>query len=289
MTSTCDTFVQFLDDMSTNQAEVRKFKKVFGESATYTINVTKDTIQAIQKEYNDVIEELNDAFVQFQNDPRRQMAISNQIRKTKSEGLLNYLSDHQFIPNANMPTGVVTFDFTDRDQSVKLHRLYDKAENLQNKIVAESDSVEKFNLQNELNKVRKEIADLRRATTASRDIHTALNEYAPEQTVVVNEKNYVSAGIILFGAYNDSTQTKGIYHCTHCGHTEYSDNLDENKTCPVCGNPYHGIVDSDNTSYTRAYEPIGFRTDQSKDSSRTEKTEKKYYNILPILLETDWT
>ena len=288
MTSTCDSFVQFLDDMSTNQAEVRKFKKVFGESATYTINVTKDTIQAIQKEYNDVIEELNDAFVQFHNDPIRQMAISNQIRKTKSEGLLNYLSDHQFIPNANMPTGVVTFDFTDRDQAVKLHRLYDKAENLQNKIAAESDSAEKFNLQNELNKVRKEIADLRRATTASRDIHTALNEYAPEQTVVVNEKNYVSAGIKLLGAYNEETQTKAIYHCTHCGKTEYKRVLQEGALCS-CGNPYHSIIDKDHGSYTLAYEPIGFCTDQNVDSSREEKTEKHYYDIRPVLLKTDWS
>lgn len=288
MTSTCDSFVQFLDDMSTNQAEVRKFKKVFGKSASYTINVTKDTIRAIQKEYNDVIKELNDAFVQFQNDPRRQMAVSNQIRKTKSEGLLNYLSDHQFIPNANMPTGVVTFDFTDRDQAVKLHRLYDKAENLQNKIAAESDSAEKFNLQNELNKVRKEIADLRRATTASRDIHTALNEYAPEQTVVVNEKNYVSAGIKLLGAYNEKTQTKAIYHCTQCGKTEYKRVLQEGAMCS-CGNRYHSIIDKNHCSYTLAYEPIGFCTDQNVDSSREEKTEKHYYDIRPVLLKTDWS
>lgn len=116
------------------------------------------------------------------------MAISNQIRKSKSESLLNYLSEHQFIPNANMPTGVVSFDFMDRDQSVKLHRLYDKSDKLQNQISAETDPAEKFNLQQELTRVRKEITELQRATTASRDIHTALNEYAPEQTVVVNEK-----------------------------------------------------------------------------------------------------
>lgn len=289
MSCICDAFIQFLDDMSTNQAEVRKFKKVFGEHASYTINVTKYTIQNIQKEYNDVISELNDAFEKFQDDPRRKMAISNQIRKTKTEGLLNYLSAHQFIPNANMPTGVVTFDFTDRDQSVKLHRLYDKAEKLQNKIAAENDSVEKFNLQNELNKVRKEIAELRRATTASRDIHTALNEYAPEQTVVVNEKNYVSAGIKLLGAYNEETQTRAIYHCTHCGHSDYRRNLDEGRICPICQNPYHSIIDKDHGSYTLAYEPIGFCTDQNIDSSREEKTEKHFYDIRPVLLKTDWS
>ena len=289
MTSTCDAFVQFLEDMSTNSAERRKFGKVFGTNIPYTINITKDTITDIQKEYNDSIKELSDAFIQFQDDDRRKMAISNQIRKSKAVGLLNYLSEHQFIPNANMPTGVVTFDFMDRDQAIKLHRLYEKSEKLQNSIASESDEIKKYNLQQDALKIRKEISELQRASTASRDIHTALNEYAPEQTVVVNEKNYVSAGISLFGAYNEETQTRGIYHCTHCGHTDYRKNLSENQLCPVCHNPYHGIIDKDNGSYTLAYEPVGFRTDQNIDSSREERTDKHYYDIRPVLLKTDWS
>ena len=156
MTSTCDAFVQFLEDMSTNSAERRKFGKVFGTNIPYTINITKDTITDIQKEYNDSIKELSDAFIQFQDDDRRKMAISNQIRKSKAVGLLNYLSEHQFIPNANMPTGVVTFDFMDRDQAIKLHRLYEKSEKLQNSIASESDEIKKYNLQQDALKIRKE-------------------------------------------------------------------------------------------------------------------------------------
>lgn len=288
MSSTCDAFIDFLDDMSTNTAEKRKFKEVFGSNAIFSINVTKENITDIKKEYDDVINELTDAFNHFANDQRRQMAISNQIRKSKSESLLNYLSEHQFIPNANMPTGVVTFDFTDRDQSVKLHRLFDKSEKLRNEIAATSSDIDRFNLQQELNKISKEINELKRATSASRDIHTALNEYAPEQTVVVNEKNYVSAGVTLFGAYNEETQSRAIYHCTHCGHTDYRKDLTEGRVCPVCQNPYHGIIDRDNGSYTLAYEPAGFRTDQNVDSSREEKTEKRFYDIRPVLLKTDW-
>ena len=288
MSSTCDAFIDFLDDMSTNTAEKRKFKEVFGSNAIFSINVTKEIITGIKKEYDDVINELTDAFNHFANDQRRQMAISNQIRKSKSESLLNYLSEHQFIPNANMPTGVVTFDFTDRDQSVKLHRLFDKAEKLRNEIATTTSDIDRFNLQQELNKMSKEINELKRATSASRDIHTALNEYAPEQTVVVNEKNYVSAGVILFGAYNEETQSRAIYHCTHCGHTDYRKDLTEGRVCPVCQNSYHGIIDRDNGSYTLAYEPAGFRTDQNVDSSREEKTEKRFYDIRPVLLKTDW-
>lgn len=288
MSSTCDAFVQYLDDMSTNHAEERKFHDVFGQDIPYTINITKKAIIDIKKEYDDVIQELNDAFIQFQDDQRRQMAISNQIRKSKNEGLLSYLSEHQFIPNASMPTGVVTFDFTDKDQAKNLNKLYNKLEKTTNDIADETDPVKKFELQSDLNKIRAEINDIYRATTASRDIHTALNEYAPEQTVVVNEKNYVSAGVSLFGAYNEETQTRGIYHCIHCGHTDYRKNLVEGAMCH-CGNPYHSIVDRDNGSYTLAYEPVGFRTDQNVDSSREEKTDKHYYDIRPVLLKTDWS
>ena len=288
MSTTCDAFIDFLDDMSTNTSEKRKFHEVFGSNEIFSIGETQKNIIQIKNEYDEVIKELTDAFNQFANDPRRQMAISNQIRKSKSESLLNYLSEHQFIPNANMPTGVVTFDFTDRDQSVKLHRLFDKADKLKNEIAATTSDVDRFNKQQELNKVSKDINDLKQATTASRDIHTALNEYAPEQTVVVNEKNYVSAGVTLFGAYNEETQTRAIYHCTHCGHTDYRKDLSEGKVCPVCQNQYHGIIDRDNGSYTLAYEPVGFRTDQNIDSSREEKTEKRFYDIRPVLLKTDW-
>ena len=289
MTNTYDSFIQFLDRMSTNKVAEKKFKEVFGEHVRYKIEVTRNSIIAIHEHYRSIIQELEDAFEQYASDKRRQTAIVNQIKKCKQTGLLNYLSENQFIPNANMPTGVVTFDFTDRDQSIKLNRLYGKVDKLVGQIQLTSTPTEKLRLDNELGKARKEIKEIRRATSASRDIKTALNEYAPEQTVVVNEKNYVSAGILLFGAYNEETQTMAIYHCTHCGHTEYSHNLNENKLCPKCGTPYHGIIDKDETGYTRAYEPIGFRTDQNLDSSREERTEKHYYDIRPVLLKTDWS
>ena len=289
MTGICDAFVQFLDEMSTKSEEEQLFHKVFGANIPFTIEMTRNSILGIQKEYKDTISELQDAFQQNAGDERRQLAISNQIRKSKRENLLGYLSEHQFIPNASMPTGVVTFDFIDRDQFFRLHKLYERAEKLGNEIELAVSDDEKAVKKSALNKVRREIEDITRSTTASRDIHTALNEYAPEQTVVVNEKNYVSAGVTLFGAYNEETQTRAIYHCTHCGNTEYSRVLDEHKKCSKCNEPYHSIIDPDHGAYTLAYEPIGFRTDQTVDSSREEKTDKRYYDIRPVLLKADWS
>lgn len=65
--------------------------------------------------------------------------------------------------------------------------------------------------------------------------------------------------------------------------------MTEGAICPICQNPYHGIIDKENGSYTLAYEPVGFRTDQNIDSSREEKTDKHYYDIQPVLLKTDWS
>ena len=290
MSTTCDDFVQFLDAMATNQAEKKQFHAVFGNQKPYTIDVTGESIIAIKKQYDGVIKELNEAHAQFPDDKRRQLAISSQIKKCKQENLLGYLSENQFIPNANMPTGVATFDFLDNGQFEERGQLYKKQEKLQAAYAAEDSDAEKMIIQSELNKVKKRIDEINRASSASRDIHTALNEYAPEQTVVVNEKNYISAAVKIFGAYNEETQTRAIYHCRNCGHTDYSPNLQEGLVCPKCGEPYRSIIKSDSrrSSYTLAYEPIGFRTDQNVDGSREEKTEKRFYDIRPVLLKTDW-
>ena len=289
MDSPCDEFIDFLDNMSTNTEEEKRFHKVFGENTNYTIVKTKELITDIQKVFKSTIQELNDALIQYQNDDKRKIAISNQINKCKQESLLNYLSESQFLPNASMPTGVVTFDFMDRDQSNRLFRLYEKAEKLKQELADANTEDEKILIRQEQNENFKKIQRIRRDSQASRDIHTALNEYAPEQTVVVNEKNYVSAGVSLFGVYNDNTQTRAIYHCLHCGKTEYLPILDENRICPNCSNPYHSIIDRQHGAYTLAYEPIGFRTDQNVDSTRQERTEKHFYDIRPVLLKTDWS
>lgn len=287
MTASCDDFIQYLDDMTTNQKEKQRFHEVFGQNTPYTIKTTQDTIRAIQTEYQTVLKELTDAHNMYQGKDLRRLAISNQIHKTKEENLLTHLSNHQFIPNANMPTGLAAFDFIDSTKAQELNKLYkklyDKREDIEYAPEAERDT-----LRGEASRIKNDINSIKRETAATRDIRTALNEYAPGQTVVVNEKNYVSAGISFFGTFNDQTQIKGIYQCQNCGHTEYKPNLQEDEQCPICGNPYHGIINKNNTTYTRAYEPIGFRTDQNVNGTREESTNKQYYDISPVLLHTDW-
>lgn len=287
MTTTCDTFVQYLDDMSINQVEKNKFHEVFGQNTNYTINITCAEITNIRDNYNKVIEELRVAFDQFKHDENRKKAIIRQIGRLKDENLLKFLSENQFIPNANMPTGVVTFDFMDKDQAKEHNRLKNKEKKLREKIEVETAEETLETLRMDLQETRRKINRINTDTTASRDVITALNEYAPEQTIVVNEKNFVSAGVKLFGVYRDETQSRAIYHCYRCGRTLYKANLTEGLSCQ-CGEPFRSILNKRGSSYTRAYEPVGFSTDQNADSSREEKTDKRYFDIRPVLLETDW-
>jgi len=290
MDSLCNAFINFLEDLSSNQAMVAKFRKTFGHEVRYTINITKQCIINIQSEFKGIIQELLNAIAQYQDDERRAIAISNQIKNVKQESLLNYLTENQFLPNASMPTGVVTFDFTDKEQSKRLFKLYNELERYQREYDSCTSEPDKIIIRQTINNTLGKINSLRRATQATREIHTALNEYAPEQTIVVNEKNYVSAGIMLFGAYNEATKTKAIYHCKYCGKTEYLPIRDEHRLCTHCHNPYRSILaDRNECSYTLAYEPIGFRTDQNIDSSREEKTYRRYYEIRPVLLKFNWT
>lgn len=286
--SACDQFVQYLESEGASEECKRHFHHVFGPDVPFTIDRTISDIRKIQEKYVKVIEDLEKAHDQFEGDKRRQQAIAIQRRRYSGESLLKYLSEQQFLPNANMPTGVCTFDFMDKEQHVKLVGLYRELDKI-NKDLEKAQGCEKTDLEKGKFKKENEINDLKKATQASRDIQTALNEYAPEQTVVVNEKNYVSAGVTMLGAYDEETQTRALYFCRKCGAIEYLPRLEESKRCR-CGENFHAIIgDSDNVSYTRAYEPVGFRTDQHIDGSREEQTDKRYYEIKPILLDSDWS
>ena len=124
-----------------------------------------------------------------------------------------------------------------------------------------------------------------------RDVRTALNEYAPGQTIVINEKNYISSGISYWTNLNNNRQ-RYLYHCENCGHTKYTAYQLTDCTCEACGtNQYLSIyprLANRNVHFTEAFEPVQFRTDCTKDYSRTEATEKRYFDIRAELTGISW-
>lgn len=290
MNDVCMNFVEYLDSMSTNKAKEDEFKSIFGDEIPYSVNTTKSHILTIKDNYDKIIQELENGLDLYERDSKRHIAILHQIDKTTRENLLSYLSENQFIPNASMPTGVVSFIHLDRQQSEDLRRLRKECSKIEDELSRErnlSNSAKEI-YEQEINKKRSKLAAIERGAYSSRDIRTALNEYAPEQTVVINEKNYVSAGVSLFGEYQEETQNRFIYLCDKCGNTEYTPTMDENRKCSLCGQSYRGIL-SKSSNFTQAYEPIGFRTDQNEASTREEKTDKCFYDIQPVLLHINWS
>ena len=284
-----DRFVEFLETVLIDENIERKFQNVFGNNVPFDkVRSTKECIEKIKSDYDNTIHGLENALLSIAQENRenrrsKEIAISSQVIKCKKENMLGYLSEHQFIPNANMPTGIVAFDFMDSDEFEKLNEQYDKLR----RIIQQNNAgpAEAIQTREQRANIESQISEIKRSTVATRDVRTALSEYAPGQTVVVNEGNYVSAGVMMVGEYDVQTRTRYIYHCENCGHIEYLAQLYPNRQCPICNSSYHGIINRRET--TKAYEPVGFCADKNVSRNRQEKTTKQYYNIRPVLLDND--
>lgn len=290
MTVSCKGFLDFLNACATDKDMEARFHGVFGEDVPYTVDPAIKAMEQLKEDYDAEHKALSAVYAQYKkNDPRRAEAISRQISKCENENLLNYLSEKQFIPNASMPTGIVSFNYMGGELRSKLDRKIRERGRLRDRIAAANDPNRKADLRKDLGKVQGDIDKLFRDSTATRDIRTALNEYAPGQTVVVSEQNHVSAGVVFRGAYNQETDRRAILRCTHCGHVEYTrENMPEGgMVCPKCGARMRGMLDQ-NMYFTEAYEPVGFSVDQNSNANREERTEKRYYDIRPVLLSTNW-
>lgn len=302
--STMDMFLAALSQYKYDTKIQDGFKDIFENQSYQLIQQTADSMTGISEEYKEYVNNLTQAFNDQNNagNIERAKGIKYQLYRLQEENLLQYLSENQFIPNANMPTGIVEFDTTSIETLNTIDDKLDEIKSYKDKIANETDSLKIDDYKEEIARRRKAIALLKKESIVSRDIQTALNEYAPGQTVVINEKNYVSSGIILQGnAIDQTSQLRYIFHCNNCGATKYLPSCTNQVGNPISdcqctdedGNPgkFRSVIDglSNRFSYTYAYEPIGFRVDSVRAADRKEKTQKVYYKIRPELVDLDWT
>lgn len=270
-------FLTFLDTINNDDNERMLFESVFGEPLN--IEPTRNKITSIHDKYSQVIVALDADWNNNHNNNRRRRAnaISIQIERIKDENLLMYLSEEQFFPNANMPTDVVSFEHIENKQINKRCGLEQEINALETRRDNQTNDRQRTIIENRINQFKKAKDDIDRYSRASRDIRTALNEYAPGQTVVINERNHKSAGILLYGNYDQQNRQRAIRKCETCGYITYNDNtnVDDEEICPNCGRQVRAYI---------AYEPIGFRTDPSVNADLQEASKKTYYNIQPSLL-----
>jgi hypothetical protein len=123
----------------------------------------------------------------------------------------------------------------------------------------------------------------RRRELASRDLMTALREYAPGSEVVMDGLVYRSAGVTLNwhipAAQRDAHEIQDISHawrCSHCGASGSSHSLEAARHCDACG------ADIAPANIREFLEPAGFAVDFYKDPGNDITTQ----HFVPV--EASW-
>ena len=266
-----------------------KFTKIFGSSNSLSNAITSAimAIDAIALDYQEVIDNIEQEINNAQGNQARIDALSIQETTLSSQELKGYLAEKQFLPNADMPTGVVEFNHIDAYNYTILNNTIQELETKRRDLKNATLQAQINTLRHQIIELEKRIDDIKNRTVTSREIKVALSEYAPGQMVVINERNYISAGIDWNNSYGQRQPWKYFYHCPTCGRYEYTD--DSTLTTCTCGSLYRNLLrPNQRQQFSMAIEPIRFRTDVNRGINRQEHTAKTFYQIQTILTNVDW-
>lgn len=282
-----DQFVVELNRLIQDPQVKERFKNIFGDidiisSYDSCLNKLSDVKDGYTLNINKLLSDLKDAEQQYGTDHPKYKAIYFQLCRLLDDELLMQLSRELFLPNANMPTDVVSFDASDSETISKRIENRNKIKDLRTQLSNEKNTKKQEDLRNQIAKLQKDNDYLEKKYVSSRDSRTALNEYAPGQGLVINEVNRLSAGLTIEGRHR-----KYIYHCRHCGNTLYTDTELTSTTCS-CGNKFTSIRSDHGANYSEAIEPSGFRINQNDSINHQEVNTRRSYDIRAELVANSW-
>lgn len=283
-TGRVDSFLSFLERAATDDALKDEFSMVF-PTRQYAPDTTITAIRGIRDDFRTEIKSLDEIMLHIPaSDNRRRAAVANQAERLRMRNLLQELTERQFLPNAHMPTGVVPFIYMDAEKAAESERLRRHIATLRERLSQPTSPTERDRLRRTLAILRNSHERLFRQTETSREARIALSEYAPGQSVVIDEKNYRSSGLVIRNNFRDHTQQGCLFFCPQCGGVEHG-NFESGKQCPHCHTPYHSILGDRPEGQTRTFEAVGFRADTGTRGTRTEEAHREYYQIEPVLLK----
>jgi DEAD/DEAH box helicase domain-containing protein len=219
-----------------------KGTKISQRSIKSLLNHVAQSIQKVEnywKEQLDVmlsnIEEMKASDKQWESNPAGK-SILFQLKDFRSSYLFNTLASNGFLPGHGFPIGVVTFN-------------YKTAAELEFSRIRESD------VSDVKAKYQRTFESL-----PSRDLPTALREYAPGSDVVLNGKVYRSGGVQLGKVLSSGSELKNdthhlpfYWHCHKCGAGATQHTWP--KACSHCNAELKG------ENIHQYLQPIGFATD----------------------------
>ncbi|MEZ6121433.1 MAG: DUF1998 domain-containing protein, partial [Pirellulaceae bacterium] len=127
----------------------------------------------------------------------------------------------------------------------------------------------------------------KRRELASRDLVTALREYAPGSDVVIDGLVYKSAGITLNwhipadqNEVREIQEIRFVWRCRRCGASGSTHNLDSARSCESCG------VENESADIVEFLEPAGFAVDFYQDPGN-DITTQQFIPVEPPWIDSD--
>lgn len=190
---------------------------------------------------------------EFPNSSLAVKAVDIQFKQFLNKNALTYLAQEGFLPTAGLPTGIVEFDITNKD-----------------------------NINN---------GNSRKTGNPSYFITRALTEFAPGNNIVIDGMNYHSSGIILDDNRGNQSSKEIIQLCNSCGYqriVEVSEGQNIDTECPHCHNHnFRGLV-SDNDGnrgiFTEMIQPAGFAVDIYQTPNRKISESSRIQYVDPLLI-----
>jgi hypothetical protein len=227
-----------------------------------SVSACKESLKSIFEQLDDKkkmldakIQSLRDN--QYNEDSPATRAIDSQLRQILNQNILGFFAEHNFIPSAGIPTGIVEFD------------KYNTTE---------------YNTNN--NNGGTEYNFGYQKVNPSMLLTQAITEYAPGNQIVLNEACYVSRGIVMKSQWNDARRVVFQY-CPDCGYAIAREGGVLNN-CPHCKKTNLNGIKGSSANFVPLIEPAGFRVDFSEEPTRTINRTTKNYAQPELLNMPPW-
>jgi len=206
----------------------------------------------VQKQVEGFDKKMNDIKAEMGENSPAYKAVAYRKKNFLAKYILNFLAEINFLPNAGLPTGIVEFDHTNYED------------------------------------IKKRLRSDRFFENPSYPITSALTEFAPGNSILIDGLNYKSAGIIMKNDWGETAEKNVVRGCNSCGFQfvlPVENDMTDN--CPHCNEEatLKGIDLGDHKgSFTELIEPVGFAVDLSSSPKRVISEKSKPQYLEPLLL-----
>ena len=256
-----ELFHQYLMEfLAVDNSEIRNRYKKIVKNTIKESTTLEQSIKSCLTSLEDIFNRLNSRKMMLDESEERLLAMNGfsetspeikaikyQRKQLLGQNLLGFFAENDFIPSAGIPTGIVDFNIKVFDNHID--------EGNENNLYKSNPSL---------------------------NITRALAEYAPGNQVVLNEKCYDSAGIVMKSQWNDSRRAI-LQSCRNCGFTRLGFGI--HSECPNCHHKGMNGIQSIGDTFTEVIEPAGFSVDYFSEPTRNIKANNGPQSFVePILL-----